>query len=278
MFGYVQIRKPELKIKDFEVYQGFYCGLCMVLKEKYGFLGELTLTYDMTFLVLLLSSVYDLKTERKVERCLVHPARKHLKLYNAATEYAADLNIILSYYHFLDDMEDETSKKAWAGSKLYRRKFLEAVRKYPKKEAAIKKCMDRLSSLEKAGEKEIEKTADCFGKLMVVLFSYKKDAFSEYFREFSYHLGRFIYIMDAYDDLEKDKEKDCFNPFRGLEKEKNFDAMVEDMLLEEIAAASVAYQKLPCINYADILGNIIYAGVWNRFDKKREEKEHERPV
>ncbi|MBR1741944.1 MAG: hypothetical protein IJ733_08770, partial [Lachnospiraceae bacterium] len=99
MFGYVQIRKPELKIKDYEVYHGFYCGLCSVLKEQYGFLGEFTLTYDMTFLVILLSSVYDLPVQKRKERCLIHPAKKHLKLINEATEYVAHFNILLAYYH-----------------------------------------------------------------------------------------------------------------------------------------------------------------------------------
>lgn len=283
MFGYVQVRKPELKIKDYEVYHGFYCGLCTVLKEKYGFLGELILTYDMTFLVLLLSSVYDLKTKRTRERCIVHPARKHLRLYNESTEYAAHLTMILSYYHFLDDKRDEGSKKAWMCSKLYRRKYRKAVKKYPEKAGEIRKCMKSLSALEKQGERDIKKLADCFGRLMMVLFTYKEDAFSDYFKEMGYHLGCFIYMMDAYDDLEADQEKGCFNPLKDGAFEKDFEKQMEELLFDEIAAASAVYQKLPCIAYKDILGNIIYAGVWNRFDKmritkKQEEKEHERSI
>lgn len=272
MFGYVQIRKPELKIKDFEVYRGFYCGLCSRLKEEYGILGELTLTYDMTFLILLLSSVYELPVKRKKERCLAHPAKKHLKLWNECTDYAAHLNIILSYHHFLDDIEDEHSKKARVGSTLYYPAYKKAVKRYPGKAGQIEKCLKRLSVLEKRGA-GLRELADVFGKLMMVLFSYRDDAFLDYFRKLGYHLGCFIYIMDAYDDLSEDRKKGCFNPLLKEAEKKGFERRVKEMLLGEISEAAAVYQKLPCLSYQDILGNIIYAGVWNRFDQLKMRKE-----
>ncbi len=271
MFGYVQIRKPELKIKDFEIYHGFYCGLCNMLKEKYGFLGELTLTYDMTFLVILLSSVYEFPTEQKRGRCIVHPAKKHLKLTNEATEYAAHLNLLLAYYHLLDDRADEGSKKAWIGSKLYFKSFKKAEKRFSDKAGKIRRYLKKLSMLEKKETSDITVLADCFGNLMMQLFTFRRDAFTDYFKELGYYLGRFIYIMDAYDDLEDDIKKGRFNPLKNFPK-KDFDKKIEEMLLDEISAAAAAYQKLPCIAYQDILGNILYAGVWNRFDKMRQER------
>lgn len=283
MFGYVQIRKPELKIKDYEQYQGFYCGLCDMLKEKYGFLGELTLTYDMTFLVILLSSVYEFPTKQKKERCIVHPAKKRWKLTNEATEYAAHLNLILSYYHFLDDKEDEGSKKAWLGSKLYFKSFRKAEKIFENQADGICRCMKNLSLLEQEGTADLNVLADCFGNLMKILFSYRNDVFSDYLKELGYFLGRFIYLMDAYDDLGDDIKKGCFNPLKKeyLELKKQhkpgfetaFEKKTEELLLDEISAAAAAYQKLPCIAYRDILGNILYAGVWNRFDQMRMERE-----
>ena len=94
MFGYVQIRKPELKVKDYELYHGFYCGLCSQLKEQHGFLGQITLTYDMTFLVLLLTSAYDIPVKNSTSRCMMHPGKKQLHLTNEITEYAADYKSI----------------------------------------------------------------------------------------------------------------------------------------------------------------------------------------
>lgn len=267
MFGYVQVRKPELKIKDYEVYHGFYCGLCYVLKEKYGFFGQMTLTYDMTFLVLLLSSVYDVPVEKKRGRCIAHPGKKHLRLYNEMTEYAAHMNMILTYYHLKDDREDEASKKAWLGMQLYRGKERKAAGRFRKQEESIVASLKRLSELERQGETDILKLADCFGMLMQGLFCYKEDVFSGYFKDLGYHLGRFIYVMDALDDMEKDEKKGCFNPLIKQKERQDFIQWITEILLDEMAAAGAAYQKLPCVEYSDILGNILYAGVWNRFDE-----------
>lgn len=101
MFGYVTAYKPELKMKDFYKYKAYYCGLCKALREKHGFLGQLTLTYDMTFLVILLHSLYESDMNLEEHRCVVHPAKKQKMLYNEITEYAADMNIVLTYFHFV---------------------------------------------------------------------------------------------------------------------------------------------------------------------------------
>ncbi len=267
MFGYVQLRKPELKIKDYEAYHGFYCGLCYALRKKYGFLGQMTLTYDMTFLVILLSSVYPVPLERKRMRCVAHPGKKHLRLYNEMTEYAAHMNMILSYYHWKDDREDEASGKAWLGIKLYRGKKTRAAKEYQEQEAGMAAALERLSELERQGETDLFRLADCFGELMKVLFCYRKDAFTDYFGEIGYHLGRFIYVMDAVDDLEEDERKGRFNPLVHHRERPDFMQWVADILLDEMSAAGAAYQKLPCVEYSDILGNILYAGVWNKFDE-----------
>ncbi len=264
MFGYVQIRKPELKIKDYDTYRSFYCGLCSVLKDNYGILGEVTLTYDMTFLIILLSSVYDLSEIKREERCIVHPAKKHKVTITVASEYAAHMNIILSYYHLIDDLNDEDSKKAYVGSKLYTSHFKKAVRRYPKKAELIRRGLNKLSELESVNA-GIDELSDAFGKIMTVLFNYKKDAFSDYLKGLGYHLGRFIYIMDAYDDLEDDIKKGCFNPL--TEYDGDVTEYVEKLLYCEISEAASYYRALPSVEYNDILGNIIYAGVWNRFDR-----------
>lgn len=272
MFGYVRIRKPELKVKDYEWYHGVYCGLCSELKRRHGFLGQITLTYDMTFLVLLLSSVYDIPFQKSMERCIVHPGKKHLRLINQVTGYAADINMLLSYYHFQDDKEDEKSKKAWLGTKLYQKKKKRLEKQYEKQSSLIERSLAELSQYEREQETDIWKLADCFGKLMAGIFAYRQDVFSKDLQMLGYHLGRFIYIMDAYDDCEEDQKKGCFNPFLQKRQEEDFDHQVEEWLLDEMSAAGVAYQKLPCVEYADILGNILYAGVWNRFDDIQKEK------
>lgn len=266
MFGYVQIRKPELKIKDYELYHAFYCGLCERLMAKYGIAGRITLTYDMTFLIILLSSVYDVKCRHEKRRCIVHPAKKHDILYNNITDYCADINIILSFYQCLDDKNDDTSLRGKAGVVLYRKKAYEAAARHKRQADAIKLSLRHLYGLEKEKKYDIIKTADCFGSLLAEIFIYRKDMFKIYLGDLGYYLGRYIYIMDAYDDLQEDIKNDRYNPFINVYREKHFKENVREMLLNEISMACGAFEQLPCLDYIDILRNILYAGVWNRYD------------
>lgn len=275
MFGYVQIRKPELKIKDYEVYHAFYCGLCERLKKRYGLRGQITLTYDMTFLIILLSSVYDIEAKHEKKHCIVHPAKKHNVFYNAASDYCADINILLSYYHCIDDKRDDASVKGTVGSLVYKGMAKEAAQKYKRQSDKIKESLRALSCLEAAGCYDIMKAADCFGRLLSEIFIYKDDMFKMYLGDLGYYLGRYIYIMDAYDDLQKDLEKNRYNPFVQVYKDKDFENNVKETLLNEISMACGAFEQLPCLEYTDILRNILYAGVWNHYDnihaKEKEE-------
>lgn len=263
MFGYVQIRKAELKVKDYELYHSFYCGLCHTLKELHGLKGQITLTYDCTFLVMLLSSLYELPVTKGRSRCIVHPAKKHEQSVTDASRYCADMNVLLSWYHFKDDREDDKSIKAAGGLVLYRSDFLKIKDKYPLQCRGIAKAMNDLREVEKAGSEDaLSKGADCFGRLLMSLFTYRPgDIFAHDLNGLAFHLGRFIYIMDAWDDKEEDDKKGRYNPLVG-------DEDVEALLFDEMAKCSWYFEKLPCIHYGDILRNILYAGVWNRWDKK----------
>ena len=107
MFGYVTIRKDDLKVKDYNKYQAYYCGLCQDIKEAYGKKGQATLTFDMTFLSILLTGLYECETKEEEHYCFLHPGKKHKCLRNKYTKYCADMNVLLAYYNLLDDWEDE---------------------------------------------------------------------------------------------------------------------------------------------------------------------------
>ena len=123
MFGYIIVNKQEMKFREFDCYQSYYCGLCQCLKKRYGRSGQLTLSYDMTFLIMLLSSLYEPETAFFHCKCIAHPFEAHPARQNVFTEYAADMNLLLSYYKCVDDWEDERklSRRADAAAPKKRR-------------------------------------------------------------------------------------------------------------------------------------------------------------
>lgn len=280
MFGYITICKPELKIKDFEKYKAYYCGLCEELREKYGAGGQMTLTYDMTFLVLLFSSLYEIQAREEYHRCRVHPVKKQRMLRSEFTSYAADMNLLLAWHHLKDDWKDEKKVSSLAAEKMLNKKAERIAEKYRRQSRVFEAALKELSRLEKENSADIDRTAGCFGRLMEELFVYKKDVWEHTLRRIGFFMGKFIYIMDAYEDLEEDLKKGCYNPLREISKKEDYEKRVGDILCMMIGECSAEFEKLPCLTDIDILRNILYDGVWNRYrliQKKRQEdkKEHE---
>lgn len=275
MFGYVTAYKPELKMKDFYKYRSYYCGLCKVLREKYGFLGQMTLTYDMTFLVILFSSLYESESKLEEQRCVVHPVKKQKMLYNEITEYAADMNIVLTYFHLADDWKDEKSKVGLAGVRAFRKTYLTIEKKYPRKCRIIRSCLKKLQACEKQQEENVDIAARHFGELMAELFTYRQDAWTKTLRRMGFYLGKCIYILDAYDDVEKDLENGSYNALSALYGEPDFDERCKEMMTYVLAECTSQFERLPCIEDVDILRNILYAGIWQKYDKKQLAKSKE---
>lgn len=149
MFGYVVMNKPEIKFKDFDLYRSFYCGLCRELKDRYGISGQISLTYDMTFVVILLSALYEPPTRKGTTRCIIHPVRKQPVRRNAVTGYAADMNVLLTYHKCRDDWEDEKKAMALGYSKVLQGKVRKLDKKYPEKSRRIQELLKELSEMEK---------------------------------------------------------------------------------------------------------------------------------
>lgn len=271
MFGYVTVNKPELKIREYERYHSFYCGLCHTLKKRYGQLGQLTLTYDMTFLVIVLSSLYEPETAYEMKRCIVHPARKHGVRTSCVTDYAADMNIALFFHKCLDDWNDDKSIRGITVMHLLHRHYRNIQQNYPQKCRQIEYYLQELSRCEAADEQNLDKTAGAFGKLMGTLFDYRQDIWTPYLKRFGFYLGKFIYIMDAVLDFEEDKKKGHYNPLRGLSQslsQKEFEKKCREILELMIAAACREFEKLPLEQDIELLRNILYAGVWIRYEQR----------
>ena len=272
MFGYVTAYKPEMKVREWNKYKAYYCGLCRVLREKYGFLGRMTLTYDMTFLVILLTSLYESESEVLQKRCPVHPVKKQNMLVNEVTAYAADMNVVLTYFHLADDWKDEKSQIGLAGMHAFHKTYRKLEASYPEKCRVIRKCLALLSKCEERGEKDVDTAARYFGELMSELLVFRKDCFEKTLRRMGFFLGKFIYIMDAYDDVEKDMQQGNYNALIPMYGEPDFDQRCKEMLNGVLAECTSQFERLPCVEDVEILRNILYAGVWGKFDKKLAEK------
>ncbi len=268
MFGYLLANIDILTKEEKNQYRSFYCGLCNRLRNKYGLTGASTLTYDLTFVAILLTDVYNPINETIEERCIVRPIKKHLAVFNKYTEYAASMNIYLSYYKHLDDVNDDNSIRAKIkADKL--QQFLEEVEKeYPIQTAVIKENLEYIGEIEKENILNPDLGSNAFGNIMACLLD--KENNNEYLKGCGYHLGKFIYIADAVIDFKRDLKKEVYNPLVALE---NYDH--HEMLLSIMDDCDSYYSKLQLRENKNILDNIIYSGIWSQYQlhQKRQAKE-----
>ena len=272
MFGYITADPSQVDDVQRQRYSGCYCGLCRTLQKRHGLLGRMTLTYDMTFVVILLSALYELPTQKGTTRCVIHPVQKQQVRKNAATEYGADMNILLTYYKCRDDWEDEKKAAALGYAKILQGKNKKLSRRYPEKAAKIRQLLHELSAMEQAGEKDIDRMSGCFGRIMEEILAWKPDVWENTLRRMGFYLGKFIYLLDAYDDVEKDVKSGNYNPFSEKYKMKGFDGQVQQLLIMMMAQTCIEFEKLPIVQYTDILRNILYSGVWCRFEAIRKQR------
>lgn len=266
MFGYIAINKAEMKFKDYDMYQSYYCGLCKRLKECYGRRGQMTLSYDMTFLIVLLTGLYEPDTDVDIVNCIAHPFEKHTARTNEYSDYAAAMNLILTYYKCKDDWQDEQKKKSFAVMKALQSKMKEIELKYPEKVSLTALNLQKLSVLETENETNIDVMAGLFGEIMAELFAYRQDEWETSLRKIGFFLGKFIYLMDAYEDVEKDIKTGNYNPFKKAFLENvSFSEDIRSLLTLMMAECSREFEKLPVLLHADILRNILYSGVWQKY-------------
>lgn len=274
MFGYVTANSEELKIKDYNFYRSCYCGLCRSLKKRHGLVAPLMLSYDMTFVVLLLSGLYEDPFQVGSSRCIVHPAKKHTARTNKWTDYAADMTVLLAYHNMMDDWQDEKDLSHLAMAKTLEHSYKKVAKEYPKQAQAIKDYMIKTEESEKRGDTDLDLVSGFTGECLGALLTVEEDVWEKPLYKTGFYLGKFIYLMDAVDDLEKDKKKGAYNPLKELSARKDFEAYIENTLLMMMAECSKNFELLPIVQYTDILRNILYSGVWSKYSViKNKEKQ-----
>lgn len=272
MFGYVTVNKDELKIKEYRVYQSYYCGLCSALYKRHGITGQITLNFDMVFLGMLLCGLYEPKTEKMEKRCPVHPMEKHLICKNEIMDYAADMTILLSYHNLEDGWQDEHSIVKKTGAGILHGKYKRVAAAYPKQTAAVVQYMKELNELQDRNTEDIDKIAGLTGSMMGAIFCYKEDEWTDLLSKTGFYLGKFIYLLDAYDDLESDIKKNQYNVWKHTMKDPDFEINVEHILDMMMAACCKEFEKLPILQDIGILRNILYAGVFTKYNLRVQSK------
>ena len=270
MFGYVIPNHTTLSPEARGRYRSAYCGLCRRIDALHGLRGRFTLSYDLTFLNLLLCSLYEGETEcvQGCSRCPVHPLHGVDWRASGPTDYCADLSVALHYYNAADKWQDDHNLLGLGYEKLLERCQADAAQRWPRQCNAIRSCLARLAEYESAGSEDLDAVSGCFGELMAELFDYRQDHWSPELRSIGFSLGKFIYLLDAYDDLARDKRRDAYNPLKALSRQPGYEEEMREIFELLLAQCAQSFERLPCVEDVDLLRNILYSGVWLKYNCK----------
>lgn len=285
MFGYVTPLKPELRIREYETFRSYYCGVCMDIKKNFGNIPRLALNYDMAFLGLLLDAIHGEEGMVQMKRCMAHPFKKKGILINSkALDYAAAMNVALVYYKFLDDVHDDKSIKSKIFARflsLYKKKFNRNVTEI---NGIIEENLNKLTDLEEGLKfSSIDEIAHPFSNIVgKILELYPEDFEGDSTEirntlfQLGYSLGKWIYIIDAFDDLKEDMEKNKFNPINYLYNgdKKDYSTFVNEIkprieftIFNCGYTCKAALDSLPIKRNREILENIISLGMMDKYTR-----------
>lgn len=272
MFGYLTTDFPNLYVKDVVLYKAAYCGLCKSIGRTCGTKGRFLLNYDLTFLSVFIHNVLGEDFEIKKQRCILHTIIKRpVAIPDDISMRVAALNVILAYYKLSDNVIDEG--KGRLKRSFFRRAYKKAKKAEPILDNIVKKHYDDLRTLEKSASDSVDFVADPFGTMMKeITAELIKDKFTDNIGELTYNLGKWIYLIDALDDFDKDKKSGSFNVFinayadigdkKTLLTEKKGDL---EFIFGEILSA--VYRTANNVSYKfnhDLTDNILYKGIFER--------------
>ena len=295
MFGYVRPALARLDEGQRDAYQSAYCGLCHTLGRRHGFWARFTLQYDFTFLAILLTAG-GAEARPLCRRCPAHPLRKpRACLDGGQMEAAADQSMILTWYKLCDDVDDHNAVTGLPYRllrRLFRRSYRRAAEAQPEFDAQVREGLSRLRQLEEERSPRLDRAADAFARILAsASAAYPEGSLMRRtLGELLYHLGRWIYLMDAWDDLEEDKKRGRYNPldarFRGRASEEKEYLNVTAVHSVRLAGAAANLMELG--SWTPVVENVLYLGLpmvqnavldgsWKEMRKTRR-KPHERSL
>ncbi len=285
MFGYLQPYKPYLMIKDFELYKSVYCGLCKRLGEEYGIFTRLALSYDCTCYSILAMGLRGECESVYKKHCVFNPLKKciYCKSGNSQLSLAAAVTVASAYYKLEDTISDSGLFKATA-ARFFKLFFKIPLKKAEKNYPEVTDAVRQLNISQKLAEQSdspsadeaAEPTAVMLKKLMLMLAETENEKLI--FGEFGYFLGKWVYLMDAADDYEKDMKSNSFNPFVITLKNSQLSDKEKSLYINKVinsvtARVSSAYSLMEIKSFREVCDNIINMGLGQMqkkiiFDKK----------
>ena len=273
MFGYVTANWKELTKEQQKRYGAVYCGICRCIRSQSSNLSRLGLSYDMAFLALLLMSLYEPEETSGSNACILHPIQKRPWVENEFVRYAADMNVALAYYNFADDWQDDRKLSAAAMMTFLGKQLPRIEEAYPRQCEAIRSCIHKLNRLEKEGCPNPDEPAGAFGALMGEILVYREDLWAPHLRQLGMALGRFIYLLDAAVDYDRDAKKGKYNPYLAMGTGKDWPRW-EEYLILTMGRCTESYEMLPLVQDKPLLDNILYSGVWMNKRRKGQKEDH----
>ncbi|HYE81298.1 MAG TPA: DUF5685 family protein [Clostridia bacterium] len=280
MFGYIMPDKPELKIKEYELFRGYYCGVCKSMGRSFGTLSRFALNYDSVFLGLLLSAVHNETPVLKKESCIANPVKKKWIVKESPhIDYAADINVLLTYYKLMDNIRDEGGALPRLAHIAFKRGYNNAASRNKHLDGIIAASIDSQVQLEEQACSSMDEAAEPFANMLSQLLAAGNSggdrSVSRVLGWIGYNLGKWIYIIDAFDDIEKDIKSGSYNPLLKQYKYDNqnievFKAGIADEvrmnLMQALSQTTGSIELLKLTNKG-IIDNILYEGLYGKTEK-----------
>ncbi len=216
MFGYVKPDNPNMYVKDTVLYRSLYCGLCKSIGQSCGSRARLCLSYDLTFLSAFMHNLMDNDIKIEKQRCVVHWIRKRpVAVPDELSKRIANLNVILTFHKLNDDVLD--CNRGRTKRSFFKKAYKKAKRKEPCFDEIVTKYFAKLVEYEKTKGDSIDLASDPFATMMQQLvYELAKRVYNESLADLSYNLGKWVYLIDALDDFDKDIKNDNYNVFVNL--------------------------------------------------------------
>ena len=275
MFGYIKCDKPEMKVKEYEVYRGLYCSLCKAMIKHFGILASATLSYDIAFLVLMRLSFTSVIPDFKGGRCPFNPAKRCNYCQNGADEfrYAAAVSMMMLYHKVKDNIADSPFYKRIIMYLILPYAYIKnkkAEKIYPEVGRLISEAMKRQTENEKKGtaspDEAAHESAAALGK---ILARGLEDKTGSIYR-FGYGIGKWVYLCDAADDMKDDLKSGGYNVFVNMLGIRNEDELTEGdlsiikgCLNMSCAFAAEGFEETKEKTLVPVVQNIIYSGTQN---------------